>query len=151
VKTVALQAQATVKKVAPGVNPYLEVLNSVPEIAALGPLFKSCAPAEVTESECEYVVTVVKHIFQEHLVFQFNVTNNMENQLLENVTVEMQPEGDAYEEEFSIPEASIAYGAQGSVYVCMSRAAEQFGSGPIANTLKFSFKEVLFDSTTFTL
>jgi coatomer protein complex subunit gamma len=38
-------------------NPYLEVINSIPELAALGRLFKSCAPVELTESETEYQST----------------------------------------------------------------------------------------------
>jgi len=126
----------------PLVNPYIETLNSIPEIAALGPIFKSSQPVEVTESETEYVVTCIKHVLNEHIVFQFNVTNNMEDQQLENVTVEMVPEEEGLEEEFSIPEATIAYQQTGTTFVCMSRAEDAFASGTIANTLKFSYKEV---------
>lgn len=137
-----LAAVASGKASAAPVNPYLDTLKSIPEIAALGPLFKSCPPVEVTESETEYVISCIKHIYREHIVFQFNITNNMEDQLLENVTIEMAPENDAWEEEFSIPEATLAYQVGGCAFVCMSRGANSFSSGPIANTMKFTFKEV---------
>ena len=43
----------------------------MPEIAKLGPLFKSSdKPSDLTESETEYVVQCVKHTFAEHIVFQ---------------------------------------------------------------------------------
>lgn len=46
-------------------------LSSVPELAGYGEIYKSSAkPQPLTESETEYVVSVVKHIFAEHVVFQ---------------------------------------------------------------------------------
>jgi coatomer protein complex subunit gamma len=49
---------------------YAEKLQSVPELVALGPLFRSSEPVELTESETEYVVRCVKHCFPQHLVLQ---------------------------------------------------------------------------------
>jgi len=49
---------------------YAEQLASIPEFSGLGPLFKSCEPVELTESETEYVVHCVKHVFKEHVVLQ---------------------------------------------------------------------------------
>jgi len=135
-------SRATKEAGGPAVNPYLELLNSVPEIAALGPLFKSCSPVEVTETECEYVVSCIKHIYNEHLVFQFNITNNMEDQQLENVSVEMTTENDEWEEEFAIPEGVLAFQVGGSSFLCMARPEDSFNSGSIHNTLKFEYKEV---------
>lgn len=40
---------------------------------------------ELTEAETEYAVNVVKHIFDQHVVFQYNCTNTIPEQLLENV------------------------------------------------------------------
>ena len=40
---------------------------------------------ELTEAETEYAVNVVKHIFNSHVVFQYNCTNTIPEQLLENV------------------------------------------------------------------
>ena len=48
-----------------------EQLAAIPEFANLGPLFKSSSkPLELTESETEYVVHCVKHVFAHHIVFQ---------------------------------------------------------------------------------
>jgi coatomer protein complex subunit gamma len=58
----------------PGVDQqqvYSQQLEQIPEIAAFGPLFKSSTkPVELTESETEYVVSCVKHMFKENIVFQ---------------------------------------------------------------------------------
>lgn len=40
---------------------------------------------ELTEPETEYAVNVVKHVFDEYVVFQYNCTNTIPEQLLENV------------------------------------------------------------------
>lgn len=44
---------------------YAQQLQAIPEIAAYGGVLKSSSPVELTESETEYVVTAVKHIFKE--------------------------------------------------------------------------------------
>lgn len=48
--------------------------------------FQSSAPVELTEAETEYAVNVVKHIYDGHVVFQYNCTNTIPEQLLENVS-----------------------------------------------------------------
>lgn len=60
---------------------------AIPELAALGRAFRSSSPVQLTESETEYVVTCVKHIFDNHVVLQFTVQNTIEEQRLDNVTV----------------------------------------------------------------
>lgn len=50
---------------------YAQQLAEVPELASYGPVLQSTRkPVELTESETEYVVAVVKHVFAEHIVFQ---------------------------------------------------------------------------------
>lgn len=50
---------------------YATQLAEVPEFADYGKVFKSSTkPVELTESEMEYVVTAVKHVFEEHVVLQ---------------------------------------------------------------------------------
>ena len=50
---------------------YAQQLAQVPEFLSYGPVLNSTAtPAQLTESETEYQVTCVKHIFKEHIVFQ---------------------------------------------------------------------------------
>lgn len=81
-------------------NPYLAQLNAISDesggslIKALGPIFQSSSsPVELTESETEYVVNCVKHVYNRHVILQFNVTNTMEDQLLENISVEVEGDG----------------------------------------------------------
>lgn len=49
---------------------YIQQLKEVPELAIYGEVLGSSKPAQLTESETEYQVTCVKHIFAEHIVFQ---------------------------------------------------------------------------------
>lgn len=71
---------------------YAEQLASIPELSSLklGPILKSSLPIELTESETEYVVQCIKHIFKNHIVFQFDCTNTLNDQILENVSVSLQ-------------------------------------------------------------
>jgi len=100
---------------------FVERLAGVPAIAAqnLGPLFRSTQPADLTESETEYVVQVIKHIYPGHLVLQFDVTNTLNDQLLENVKVEIEiPEGWELLAEVSCPR--LEYNVGGSIYAVLS-------------------------------
>jgi coatomer protein complex subunit gamma len=47
-------------------------MATIPQMAQYGVPFKSSSPVMLTESETEYVITCVKHVFPEHLVFQVN-------------------------------------------------------------------------------
>jgi coatomer subunit gamma len=124
------------------INPHMELLNSIPELKALGVPFKSSSPVELTEPETEYVVSCVKHIYQRHVVFQFSVTNNLEDHCLEAVSVAMESDDPEWQEEFAIPETSIKHGSTGTAFVAFTRPSENFTSGPLHCTLKFTSKEV---------
>ena len=55
---------------------YAQQLAEVTELANYGPVLNSSAkPAQLTETETEYQVTCVKHIFKEHIVFQVRSRN----------------------------------------------------------------------------
>lgn len=50
---------------------YADQLAAIQEFSSYGKVLKSSSkPVELTESETEYVVSAVKHIFEEHIVFQ---------------------------------------------------------------------------------
>ena len=59
----------------------------VPRFAKYGQLFKSSAPVQLTEEETEYNIVVIKHIFPQHTVLQFQCTNTVQEQVLEDVSV----------------------------------------------------------------
>jgi coatomer protein complex subunit gamma len=123
-------------------NRYTALLQSIPEIKELGPIWKSSEPVNLTESETEYVVTCVKHTYPGYVLFQFNVTNKMEDQLLENVTVEMECEKEDWVSEFVVPETQLKYGVAGVTFVALQRPEKSFASGSITCTLNFFFKDV---------
>jgi len=122
---------------------YTNTLPAIPELAALGPVFKSSAPQQLTESETEYVVNCVKHLFADHIVFQFNCTNTLNDQVLENVVVKMDASAaPEFKVEWELEATSLVYGVPGAAYVCASYSPESFPTGSFANLLKFRVKEV---------
>lgn len=102
---------------------FQEQLASVPEFKDLGPLFKSSEPTALTESETEYVIRCTKHIFTSHLVFQFDCTNTLNDQILENVTVQMEPT-EGYEVACCIPAKCLSYNQPGTCYTLVSLPEE---------------------------
>lgn len=70
---------------------------------------------QLTEAETEYVVRCVKHTFAGHLVFQFDCTNTLNDQLLQRVMVQMEP-SEAYEVMRYVPAANLPYSQPGSCY-----------------------------------
>ncbi|RZC92564.1 hypothetical protein C5167_029341 [Papaver somniferum] len=124
------------------VDAYEKMLSSIPEFSHFGKLFKSSAPVELTEAETEYSVNVVKHIFDGNVVFQFNCTNTIPEQLLENVTVIMDAsEAEDFSEVSLKPLASLPYDFPGQTFVAFEKP-EGVVVGKFANTLRFIVKEV---------
>ncbi|RMB89994.1 hypothetical protein DUI87_33606 [Hirundo rustica rustica] len=108
------------EKVAPSRQDiFQEQLAAIPEFKGLGPLFKSSEPVQLTEAETEYFVRCIKHVFPNHIVFQFDCTNTLNDQLLERVTVQMEP-ADAYDVICCIPAPSLAYNQPGMCYTLVS-------------------------------
>uniref|UniRef100_A0ACB8EHU1 Coatomer subunit gamma-1 n=1 Tax=Sphaerodactylus townsendi TaxID=933632 RepID=A0ACB8EHU1_9SAUR len=95
---------------------FQEQLAAIPEFRELGPLFKSSSePVALTELETEYVIHCTKHTFTSHMVFQFDCTNTLNDQILENVTVQMEPT-EGYEVVGYIPAKSLQYNQPGTCY-----------------------------------
>ncbi|XP_022099738.1 coatomer subunit gamma-2-like [Acanthaster planci] len=129
------------KPSAPVQEIYAEQLAAIPEFASLGPLFKSSKPVELTESETEYMVRCIKHTFANNIVFQFDCTNTLNDQLLENVTVQMDS-SDGFETVCHVPAASLKYNQPGVTYTCVSMPEDATSvTGTFTNTLKFLVKD----------
>jgi coatomer subunit gamma len=58
------------------------VYTAIPALTHLGVPFKTSLAVGLTESETEYVVKCIKHVFAEHVVFQFDITNTLNDQLV---------------------------------------------------------------------
>lgn len=125
---------------------YAAQLAEIPELASYGPVLKSTAkPVELTEPETEYAVSAVKHIFKEHVVVQFNVSNTIPDTVLEQVSVIMTPSEDCgLTEDFIIPLPSLTtQSGTAPIYVSFTRDdPASFPTPTFSCTLKFVSKEV---------
>ncbi|KAK4794751.1 hypothetical protein SAY86_012745 [Trapa natans] len=125
------------------VDTYEKLLSSIPEFSGFGKLFKSSAPVELTEPETEYAVNVVKHIFDQHVLFQYNCTNTIPEQLLENVTVIVDASDAAeFAEVASKPLQSLPYDSPGQSFLAFEKPGGVAAVGRFSNTLRFIVKEV---------
>uniref|UniRef100_A0A8C5RH20 Coatomer subunit gamma n=1 Tax=Laticauda laticaudata TaxID=8630 RepID=A0A8C5RH20_LATLA len=132
------------EKVAPSRQDiFQEQLASIPEFKNLGPLFKSSEAVQLTEAETEYFVRCIKHVFSNHIVFQFDCTNTLNDQLLEKVTVQMEP-SEAYEVLRCIPAPNLSYNQPGMCYTLVrlplddpTTAVEIWGSAVVISCIAF--------------
>lgn len=128
---------------------YAEELMQIPEMKEFGAVLKSSPAVELTEAETEYVVSVIKHIFKEHIVLQYEVKNTLPATVLENVSVVATPsDEEELEEVFIIQAEKLETDVEGKVYVAFKKANGE-GSMPastFSNLLKFTSKEI--DPTT---
>ena len=122
-------------------------LMQIPELKAHGALLRSSSPVELTESETEYVVSVIKHIYKEHLVLQYEIKNTMTDTVLEEVSVVATPSEEELEEDFTIPVAKLATDQPGTVFVSFKKSSDvAYPVSSFTNVLKFTSKEI--DPTT---
>uniref|UniRef100_A0A6U2N3F3 Coatomer subunit gamma n=1 Tax=Leptocylindrus danicus TaxID=163516 RepID=A0A6U2N3F3_9STRA len=110
-----------------------------PELAQFGRVFRSTPVIQLTESETEYVVTCIKHILPEHIILEFNILNTLDDQLLQNVTVELQSQGQGvYDPVAAIPCDRIAYGDTAQSFVVLQRVSEGYEDESFDCELKFT-------------
>ncbi|CAM9356473.1 unnamed protein product [Phaeothamnion confervicola] len=123
-------------------------LYKVPELAALGRVFRSSPPVELTESETEYVVRCVKHVFATHVVLDFAVSNTINDQMLRDVRVAVtgsEPELFVMEAEVALP--MLKYDQKGHCYVVLRRAVDA-PIEPATFTAELHFRVVDVDPVT---
>ena len=126
----------------PTASNYAAELSKVPELADLGKVLCSSKVHHLTESETEYTVSCVKHMFAEHLVLQFNCTNTLNDQLLEDVSVRVEVDSGEFELLEEIPLESLPYDTVGVTYVILQKEANTLPMGSFSCTLKFTAKEI---------
>lgn len=123
-------------------------LAGIPELASYGQLLTTSPlgePVQLTESETEYIVTAYKHVFAEHIVLQYNVTNTLAEIVLEDVVAVVGGLTEAgLEEEFVLPIPQLSAATpSGSAFVSLHRDASlPFPIATLSNTLRFISKEV---------
>ncbi|XP_064422462.1 coatomer subunit gamma-1 [Latimeria chalumnae] len=122
---------------------FQEQLAAIPEFKDLGPLYKSSSdPIALTETETEYVVRCTKHTFASHMVFQFDCTNTLNDQVLEKVTVQMEP-AEGYEVLSYIPARSLLYNQPAASYTLVAVPEEDptAVACTFSCTMKFKVKD----------
>lgn len=122
---------------------YAEDLMSIEQIKEFGPLVNSSQIVALTESEAEFVVRGVKHLFANNVVFQFNITNTLTDTALDNVTVTCTPEVEPseLEELFTIPIDRLLPSAEAACYVAFKKTEDMVMESFLTN-LMFTTKEV---------
>lgn len=85
----------------------------------------------------------IKHVFPENLLLQFECTNTLNDQLLENVTVNLEiPDG--YEIQRILPCPRLEYNSgSGCIYVILAQNSGEMSDlvGTFTPTLKFVVKD----------
>ncbi|TIB11450.1 hypothetical protein E3P89_02575 [Wallemia ichthyophaga] len=133
-------------------------ITSIPEFAGYGAPLHTSPPVHLTEEETEYVVSVQKHLFSEHVVFEYHVRNTVPEAVLDGVSVLMGlgDVGGSLREDFILPidTLTVADGER-STYVSYSFIDDEgdgngdnagYPTGALSNTLTFTTKEVDPDS-----
>lgn len=137
----AAQRAAAEIKGKPMQEVYEAEMAAIPELAALGKLWKSTT-VEPQDKDTEYVVVTVKHAFERHVVFQFIITSTMGDQLLKNVHVSLSPIDPSVQKlvfEFSTSCREVRYGTPATCYVVYKRAGPtHVPMGSLSATLKFN-------------
>lgn len=109
-----------------GQDEFVAQLKTVPQLAGLGPVFRTSAPVQLTEEETEYKVVAVHHVLKNHDVFQFHITNTVKEQVLEEVGVAMDlADAPQFEEVESIPLGVAPTEGAGQAYVVLSRGSDR--------------------------
>lgn len=105
----------------------------------LGSLWCSSEFTQLTEAETEYLVSVRKHVYQQHVVLEFSIQNNIANTTLVTATVDVEfPH--TWQPIFSTSAQDIAYGAQGTAYIAYQRPTDSFSADSTGCRLVFTLR-----------
>lgn len=122
------------------------VLYKIPEFSGIGRVFRSSIATPLTESEMEYVVTCVKHVFEEHIVLQFSILNTIDDQRLKDVYVNINISNDeVYQLEHVIMAPYVKFNDPTYSYICLRRNTNP---SPVTISCQLQFKVVQVDPNT---
>ncbi|VDN02569.1 unnamed protein product [Thelazia callipaeda] len=144
VKKLAISVDAVINKKEERKAPHQQ-LAVIPEFANLGPLFKSSHPMKLTDEITEYSVSCIKHMFSHHIVLQFDCNNTLNDQLLENVYVELEPAPgtENWTVAYTVPLEKLPFGVQSTTYVLLKIPEANTGiAATFSATLKFKVCDI---------
>ena len=91
-------------------------LNAAPLTATCTRTSNREAGAGGRNRQTEYSVSLIKHVFPEHVVLQFACRNTLTDQVLENVTVQLAGDAEELELEHAVPVPLLKYDVVQSTY-----------------------------------
>ena len=100
----------------------------------------------LTEKDFDYVVTCVKHCYNDHVVLHFKVGNTLENQSFHNVQLRVALQDDedlaTMKPLYAIPAKEIESNSEASTYVCLQRDPDMgYPTGSCSVTIVFAMEE----------
>jgi len=128
-------------------NTSAELMKALGELAQseqVGALQHSCKPKHLTESEAEYTVQVIKHMFQNHVVLEFFVANTVPGITLENIEMQLTNLQPNWTEVGASAIPKLALNDKGSAYIVLRKnAVDAAGvcTGNFGASIKFIAKE----------
>ncbi|SCU86886.1 LADA_0E00826g1_1 [Lachancea dasiensis] len=124
---------------------YAQELGSIEQFKEFGPIINTSRDVPLTETEAEFVVTGVKHLFKEHVVLQFHITNTLTDVALDSVSVGCVPANSDAEsllnEVTTISAERIKPSETFATYVAFEKSAEVI-TEELLNTLYFTTREL---------
>lgn len=127
---------------------YADELLSIEQIKPFGQLVNSSRAISLTEPEAEFVVSGIKHLFKDNVVFQFNIKNTLTDIALDNVAVVCSPENSdeaLLEELFTLQVDRLLPSEEAACYVAFKKSDEIVMEG-FLNNLTFTTKEINSDT-----
>jgi len=113
----------------------------VGDVNQMGPLQHSCKPKSLTESEAEYTVQVVKHMYKTFVVLEFAVQNTVQGISLANVGIVLTGLEPGFTELGSSKINRLDYGQQISLTVVLQKNSGDDRAGALLGNFgaKLSF------------
>lgn len=123
----------------------MRVLGEMCEEGELGPLQHTCKPQNLTESEAEYTVKVIKHMFKQHVVLELYVSNTVQGITLESIEARITGFEPSWSEVGSSSINVLEYGQSASAHMVLRKVGGEGMAGAVGGTfnaaLHFIVKE----------
>jgi coatomer protein complex subunit gamma len=113
----------------------MRVLSELTQEGELGPLQHTCKPKDLTETEAEYHVQVIKHMFLNHVVLELYVSNTVQGVALENIQVKLTGLGQTWQEIGASQINRLEYNQQGSAHIVLRKVGGEEVAGAVTGSL----------------
>lgn len=121
-------------------------IYKIKAFSGYGRVFRSTGETPLTESEMEYVVSVSKHIFDNHVVLQFKVLNTIDDQRLVNCRVELSNlDEEVYSIDHVVPAPAVRFNDPSYTFIGLQRNLDP---SPVSCNCVLKFSVVQVDPAT---